>query len=84
MVDDGSGRLLECYLGGYGRFDSFAVLCVKKAQKLNASIRSNLVIPNLSVSNQERIKPLREHYDTIINPSLENVSAHLAIICRNE
>lgn len=84
MVDDGSGRLLEGYLGGYRRFDSFAALCVKKAQKLNASIRSNLVIPYLSVSCQERIKPLREYYDTIINPPLENVPARLAIIRRNE
>lgn len=75
---------IDCYCGGYGRFDGFAAECVRKAKKDFENIRNYLIIPYISLSFQEKIKYLNDYYDEIIYPPLKNIPAKYAIIKRNE
>ena len=75
---------IDCYCGGYGRFDGFAAECVRKAKKDFENIRNCLIIPYISLSFQEKIKYLNDYYDEIIYPPLKNIPAKYAIIKRNE
>lgn len=75
---------IDCYCGGYGRFNGFAAECVRKAKKDFENIRNCLIIPYISLSFQEKIKYLNDYYDEIIYPPLKNIPAKYAIIKRNE
>lgn len=75
---------IDCYCGGYGRFDGFAAECVRKAKKDFENIRNCLIIPYIPLSFQEKIKYLNDYYDEIIYPPLKNIPAKYAIIKRNE
>lgn len=75
---------IDCYCGGYGQFDGFTAECVRKAKKDFENIRNCLIIPYISLSYQEKIKYLKDYYDEIIYPLLENIPSKYAIIKRNE
>ncbi len=77
-------EIIECYCGGYGKFDGFAAECVRKAKKDFENIRNFLVIPYISLSFQEKINYLKRYYDEIIYPPLEDIPAKYAVIKRNE
>ena len=56
----------------------------KKSKKDFENIRNCLIIPYISLSYQEKIKYLKDYYDEIIYPPLENIPSKYAIIKRNE
>ena len=78
-----NGRLI-CYYGGYGNFDYFAAICVKKLQEQYSNIRNCLVLPYIDQPFLERIEIFKNHFDETIYPLLESVPRKYAIIRRNE
>ena len=75
---------LVCYCGGYGNFDSFSAECVKKLQRRYDNIHLCLIVPYFTLEFQNRIRYLKDYYDEIIYPPLENVPSKYAISRRNE
>lgn len=75
------GAQVDFYLGGYGKFDSFALRCAKKykAQHPNA----NLVFITPYLDERHKKEKLKE-YDAILYPDLEFVPKKFAICKRNE
>lgn len=69
---------VDFYLGGYGKFDSFAYFCAKKYKALHPSARLIFITPYY---------PPREtalKYDDTIYPALEKVPRRFAISHRNK
>ena len=74
----------EFYLGEYGAFDNFAYACVKKYKEKRGNTRLIMVTPYFHASYQEnKLKSIREKYDEIIYPPLENVPLKFSILFRN-
>lgn len=85
--------LLECvvkdnkvdfYLGGYGRFDSFALKCAKIYKEIHPASKLIFVSPYIDKWLDQRKSILAETYDEIVYPELEHVPQRFAISKRNE
>ncbi len=71
----------EIFLGGYGKFDSFAYTCSKKYKKTHPDTSLVFVTPYISI---EYLKDKEELYDSILYPPIENVPLRFAISKRNK
>ena len=75
---------VEFYLGGYGRFDSFAYTCAKKYKEKHKNTKLVFITPYLDKWLNVRKDILKNEYDEIIYPEIENVPKRFAILKRNE
>ena len=74
----------ELYLGGYGNFDRFSLLCGKKFQSLHPDTKLVFISPYMPIDlEKNKLKQIEADYDEIIYPSLENVPKRVAISRRN-
>ena len=75
---------VDFYLGSYGQFDNFALMCARKYKEKHPGTRLFLICPYLGDWIQQRSQEIGKYYDGSIYPNLENVTPKLAIIKRNE
>ena len=74
----------ELYLGGYGNFDRFALLCGKKFQSLHPNTKLIFVSPYMPIDLEKNIlRQIEADYDEIVYPPLERVPKRVAISRRN-
>ena len=71
----------EIFLGGYGRFDDFALLCAKKFKQRHPNAKLILITPYLKNAKMNLEKAT---FDSIIYPNLEHVPPRYAISHRNK
>ncbi|MBR2870339.1 MAG: hypothetical protein IKB98_03045 [Clostridia bacterium] len=74
---------VEFLLGGYGNFDSFAYNVCLEFKKAKKNVTLTFVTPYIGKYLENR-PFLRDQYDQIVYPPLENVPKKFAIIKRNE
>lgn len=75
----------EFWVGGYGKFDFFASLALRKMKKRYPHIRLILVLAYLDKPFDEVDKKFnKQTYDEIIFPPLESVPKRYAIVARNK
>lgn len=78
-------RYAELYLGGYGSFDAFARKCGKQYQQAHPNIRLIFITPYITVEYQRNhLDHLKDLYDEILYPNLENKPLKFAISYRNK
>jgi uncharacterized phage-like protein YoqJ len=77
---------LTFYCGGYGGFDSLASEAIDILRKRypDTDIEKIYVTPYIAASCKEKLDTLKNYYDEIIYPPLENVPLRFAISRRNE
>ncbi len=75
---------VDFYLGGYGKFDGFALRNCKAYQKTNPQARLVYVTPYLGKTLDDHREYLQKHYDEILYPPIEDVPLKFAICKRNE
>jgi uncharacterized phage-like protein YoqJ len=77
---------LTFYCGGYGGFDSVASQAIDILRKTYSEIKVEkiYVTPYITASCKEKIDSIKNYYDEIIYPPLENVPLRFAISRRNE
>ena len=74
----------DLLLGEYGAFDHFAYECARAFKAQNQNARLIFVTPyHPSIQRADRIAFLRERFDEIVYPELENVPLRFAISHRN-
>lgn len=74
----------ELYLGGYGEFDSFAYCCCKKYKEMHSNVSLVFVTPYLTLEYQKNhLCAMKEKYDYIIYPEIEDKPKRFAITYRN-
>ena len=78
------GNQVDFYLGGYGNFDNFALVCAKKYKEKHSNAQIIFVTPYLGDWLDRRRDDLKKVYDDIIYPELEHVPKKFAISKRNE
>lgn len=78
---EAGNTLCEIFLGGYGRFDDFALLCAKKFKQRHPNAKLILITPYLKNAKMNLEKAT---FDSIIYPSLEHVPPRYAISHRNK
>ncbi|MBO7273870.1 MAG: hypothetical protein J6V22_03345 [Clostridia bacterium] len=78
---EAGNTLCEIFLGGYGRFDDFALLCAKKFKQRHPNTKLILVTPYLKNAKMDLEKAT---FDSIIYPNLEHVPPRYAISHRNK
>lgn len=71
-------------LGGYGGFDGFSRYCASKYKETHPNAKLVFVSPYLGKWLDERKETIKDRYDEIIYPELENVPPKFAITKRNE
>ncbi len=74
---------VEFYIGKDGRFDTFALKCVKEYKLTHPATKIIFVTPYLSKS-YSKLDFALNNFDEVIYPSLEKVPYRYAIIKRNE
>lgn len=72
------------YLGGYGGFDSFAYNCCKKYKMTHTNVSLVFVSPYLIIDCGKNNLRLKEEYDLIIYPEIEEKPRKYAITYRNK
>ena len=72
------------YLGGYGKFDIFALGCAHKYKNLFENTKIVFITPYLGDWLQKRKNDILNVYDSVIYPPLENVPYKFAISKRNQ
>ncbi len=81
IVGDASA---DFYFGGYGNFDSFAYDCCKKYKNTNPNTSLVFVTPYITIQYQNNyLKHIKNLYDDIIYPEIENKPLKYAIYYRN-
>jgi hypothetical protein len=77
---------LTFYCGGYGGFDSVASQAIDVLRKTYSEIEVEkiYVTPYIAASCKEKLDTLKNYYDEILYPPLENVPLRFAISRRNE
>ena len=75
---------VDFYLGGYGKFDNFALQCYKQYQMENPQAKLVYVTPYLGKTLDFRREYLEKNYDEILYPPIEHVPPKFAISKRNE
>lgn len=78
------GNHVDFYLGGYGNFDTFARRCATKYKERCNNAKLIFVTPYLNKWLNDRKDILKNYYDEIVYPQIENVPKRFAIIKRNE
>ncbi len=78
---EAGNTLCEIFLGGYGRFDDFALLCAKKFKQRHPNAKLILITPYLKNAKMNLEKAT---FDSIIYPNLEHVPPRYAISHRNK
>ena len=74
----------DFYLGGYGKFDSFAYDCCKKYQETHPRISLIFVTPYLNRKGQnDPLEHNGKRYDAILYPEIEDKPLKFAIYHRN-
>lgn len=79
QVGDRDATLL---CGGYGGFDAFVLECGKQYRKMHRNTRIIFVTPYLP-NEQKGRELMKQEYDEILYPGLENRPQRYAIIFRN-
>ena len=78
-------QAVEFYLGGYGKFDSFAYTCARKYKETHPKATLVFVTPYITESYQKNhLECQKTQYDSILYPSIEKVPPRYAILCRNQ
>ena len=78
-------RGAELYLGGWGAFDEFARKCGKKYQETHPNVRLVFVTPYITLDYQKNhLDYIKDLYDEILYPSLEDKPLKFAISLRNK
>jgi uncharacterized phage-like protein YoqJ len=77
-------KQVNFYLGGYGKFDYFALQCAKKYKNLHSNTTLTFITPYLGKWLNERKDLLQSTYDTMIYPEIEHTPQKFAILKRNE
>ena len=77
---------ISFYCGGYGEFDRLAEKVVETVHKNfpNTSCEKLFITPYITQSYQRRNEQMKQRFDDIIYPPIENVPCRYAIIRRNE
>ena len=77
---------ISFYCGGYGEFDYLAENTVDKVRNNfpNTRCEKLFITPYITQSYQWRNKQMKQRFDDIIYPPIENVPYKYAIIRRNE
>jgi uncharacterized phage-like protein YoqJ len=77
---------LTFYCGGYGDFDSIASQAIDILKKQYTEVKAEkiYVTPYITASCKEKLDTLKNYYDEVIYPPLENVPLKFAISRRNE
>ena len=76
---------VEFYLGGYGKFDSFALSCAKEFQTVHTEAKIYFITPYISPSYEKtHLKNNAAIYDGIIYPPIESTHPKYAISHRNK
>ena len=78
------GNQVDFYLGGYGKFDCFALACARRYKEYHKNARLVFITPYLGKWLNERKDMLGQYYDEIVCPEIEHVPQKFAIIKRNE
>ena len=74
----------DLYLGGYGSFDQFALVCGRKYRALHPLVKLYFISPYLTEQyHKNRLREIEHDYDGIIFPPLETVPGRYAILHRN-
>ncbi len=75
----------EFFLGGYGRFDSFAFRCCKLYKQTHPNVSLVFIMPYITEEYQKNhFEDIKSEYDYIIYPEIENKPPRFAIIERNK
>jgi hypothetical protein len=74
------------YCGGYGAFDGLAskAIDILRERYPERAVEKDYITPYLLTEKKERVDYLKERYDEIVYPPLENVPPKFAISRRNE
>lgn len=78
-----NGRPVEFYLGGYGKFDEYALLTAIEYRKKHDNAKICFITPYLD-KGYSKISLYKDVVDGIIFPELESVPKKFAIVKRNE
>ena len=78
-----NGEEVHFYLGGYGKFDIFALSCAKEYKKEYSATKIYLITPYPD-KLPCKLEYQKEEYDEIIYSPLEKTPLKYAIIKRNE
>lgn len=84
--DDSLTHYPVFYCGGYGRFSQIASDAIDLLRKRNPELKSEklFITPYITPSYLKIIEYMREFYDEIVYPPLENVPPKFAISRRNK
>lgn len=75
----------ELLFGGYGNFDEFSYLCGKKYKEQHPDVKLVFVTPYLTNEYQKNhLEHIKNKYDSIIYPAIENKPLRYAIVYRNQ
>lgn len=75
---------IKFYLGGYGGFDEFAYRCCKEFKSTHPETEIIFVTPYITEEYQRnRLVYVKEMYDSIIYPEIEDKPLRFAIVYRN-
>ncbi len=76
---------VDFFLGEYGGFDHFAYNCCKKYKDIHPNSKLIFVTPYFSENHQtNHLNHIKQHFDSVIFPPIENVPPKYAITHRNK
>ena len=77
---------ISFYCGGYGEFDCLAEQVVETVRKNfpSTSCEKRFITPYITQSYQRRNEQMKQRFDEVVYPPIENVPYRYAIIRRNE
>lgn len=75
----------EFLFGGYGNFDEFSYLCGRKYKEKHPCVKLIFVTPYMTDEYQKNhLEHIKNKYDLIIYPEIENKPLKYAIVYRNQ
>ena len=75
---------VDFYLGGYGNFDTFALSCAIKYKETHKNTKICFITPYIGKWLDKRKNVIKENFDVVIYPELEQIPQKFAILKRNE
>ena len=79
------GEKVFFYLGGYGAFDEFSYNCCREIKMKYPKTELIFITPYITEHYQKNhLRCLKEKYDGIVYPEIENVPLRYAISARNK
>lgn len=75
---------VDFYLGGYGRFDSFALNCCKEIKKKMNNVKLVFITPYIGKWLENKNSIIKINYDECVYPPIETIHPKFAILKRNE